>query len=923
MRRKEIVFLGACLLVLALAVSPVPTLATIGDVGTGTDANGVSYQREWLDGNWSEFYSIGGSYWAIWIEEGTADTPGTETGNYYTYANLVDGDTTAYDWYSKIGGVVKEQNWISNTATGYYDESYYYNALKLSGPADAYLEEYDKTIDPLSGTNDYSYYKEVDFNGNHVGWDDWYYSTTDSYYAGTGEGSKDTELYNSIDGIWDVNDYSYNSLTGWYTLENDSYRDTDKDGNWYNNYYTQYFEDYEATDGGLYTTQYIYDYSKVVYSAATSYYREYDVNNFTGDYYEAIDARTDTDGDGSFNDYGAVGTAGAYRSYYEASLDTNDGYLYKNSRVWNSISDVYTQDYYEEYLGTGYNETVTRYQWDADKDGSYSDDYYYYAENYNNYYGENYQNFYNYDYLTDRTGDGTPDASYYSFYSDANPVSGYLYTETNYQYDTDKDGSWGDYTSGGAYYSYAYEYYDPSDGSYEKEMSVYTPPSADNTVLFSYTGEYDEAQGMYTYSEKWNYIDADFDKNLYDYGDGGAYRYYTYAETDPNSEYLDYYYEEVTWDPWSNVYMKTYSDAEPGVNGEVFYLDAYAEIGLDTDDNGNYFDNYYGYAETYNDQYDGNGYTYNENYYWDYDNGIYQYNYAESYASGQAYTEYRYAKDTDGDGVIETGAGDDFWNYEETNFDATDNDFTTYAWISDDYYDARGAFWWSQVNTNKNADSGDNWTFAQTANLGGYALTTSGTFSGGDIGSISGTQLYSQGLIGQRGQTWDATVSATWGDAMSGSGSYSYSGGDSGTWTIALWDTNGDTDYYNTHPFYPGGSPASLSWEVRSNTWSETEGVWQYAGYELDDSDTGNYFFYQKAMSPNGDQATWDTRDGATGNYNELVFEYASGAATPSFGSSEWWYGTGYPGGTPYAHYLYSGAANAWYLYYADPYPSI
>jgi len=626
---------------------------------------------------------------------------------------MVDADTTTYNWYSTINGVVKEQDWLSNTATGYYEEHYSYDALALSGPTDAYHEGYHKTIDPLSGINDYDYSKEVDFDGDHMGSDDWYYHTWDSYAAGTGEGSKGTNLYNNIDGIWDNNDYSYNSSTGWYTLNNNSYRNTDGDTDWYNNYYTTYYESYNASNGWLSTKQDIYDYSKVVYSAATWYERVYNTESSNGSYYEKVDARTDTNGDGNWNDYGFLGASpGAYRDYSESYFYSGNGSLQKNREIWNALSNVYTRDLHTEYAAADQMYDTLEYQWDADKDGSFTDDYYYHQYN-ASYTGYNSQSFYKYDYLTDLTGDGTPDASYV--------------------------------------------------------------------------------------------------------------------------------------------------------------------------------------ADT-----------------------------AYSYSSGNYGSEHKYAQDTNADGIIETGStssgGNDYWNDETTSFNATSgNELTTVAWTSDDYNNSRDAFWYSRKNTYDNADTGDNWVFAQSANLGGYVQSTSGTYSGGNDSAFSSYYFYNLGLIGQPGQTWNTTVSAIWGDSMTGSGSYSYSGGDSGTWTFADWDKGGGgTDYYKTHAFQLGISPYALGWEIKSKTWNEAEGAWQYAGYQLDDGITGNKFYYQKGMSPNGDFQVWETTDGATGNYNDVEFRYDSGATTPSFGSSEWDYGSG-----KYEHWLYSGAANAWYLYYADPYPSI
>jgi len=873
--------LALALLALSLTAVPTPSVATIGVVGTGTDANGVYYESKWIDGNWSEFYSIGGSYWGAWIDEGTAETPGTETGDYYVYANMVSGDVTTYFWQSDMGGVTKEEDWTKNTATGYYEYSLDYNALALTGPTVAYKEEKDILEDPLNGVKDYYYYKEVDFDGDHNGYDDWYYSTWEEYYPGEGYGDKGWELYNYIDNVAQYEDYEYNTWTGYSYTDKEYYVDKDNDDNWYDNYYTQYWTEYDPYDGESSTSQVIYDKDKVAYSAAT-YYRYYYDSYQSGYYYTFTDAYTDTDGDGDWSDYGGYGLAGAYYTHSEAEYDTYENYVYSYDETYDSINGVYQDNYTESYPGTGYTYTYLDYQWDADKDGSYSDDYYYYADNWTNYYGENEQEFYNYDYLTDRTADGTPDASYYYFYSDANPVSGYLYTETDYYYDTNKDGSFYDYGSGGAYYSYAYEYYDPSDDYYEKEMYVYTPPSADNTVLFSYTGEYSEAEGMYAYSEKWNYIDADFDKDLYDYGNGGAYRYYTYAETDPDNPYLDYYYEEETWDPWSNKYAYSYSDTETGVNGEPYYVYAYSEIGLDTDKNGDYYDNYYAYAESGNDQYDGDGYKYAYNYTYNYDTGEYQYNYAESYGTGSYYNSYQYIKDTDGNGSWNTDL--DFYNYAYNYYYNDDGEAYHYYLVQDDRANARGAYWYF-YESNTAYDTGSFEKYAESANLAGFSSQWS-AYDGYD------------------GDSESESVFAKWGSYREVTGSWSEPGGiNHGTYYDKFYDTDANTAWNNTSDY-----------EIYTYNWNDVEEGLTTAGYEVQDNNTANYFYQEKGMSASGGYLEYTTTDGATGNHNDLYFSYAAGASTPYAGGSEWWDYSA----NKHLMYIYSGAANAWYLLYSE-----
>lgn len=880
--KKLLTALTALVLTLVLVGTPVPLLASIGDVGTGTDTNGVYYQRAWLDGNWSEYYSIGDSYWGVWIEEGTPDTPGTETGDYYSYSHMIDGSGTVADYWDYLdNGISEFRTEIQNSNTGYYFLDYYYDALTLSDPMDSYYESIYQLDDPLSGASEYDYLRGVDFDDDGSYYDDWYYEAWNYYEPGTGDGDEGYSLYNYIDGIQEYDDYDYNTLTGDYDIDRDYYEDTDLDGGWYDNYYTYYDEYYDAYDGEGHMGNDIYDYDAVVYDSATYYSYDYYYNSLTGDWSETTDARFDTDGDGSWDDFGYLGaTPGAYRYYKNEYLDTYENYSYSQEQTWDALNNVYMDNYTEEYLGTGYSDTWFSYRWDYDQDGSYSDDYYYYGESYTNYYGEDYQRFYSYDYLS-------ANATYYDYYYNANPVNGYLYTDTDYRYDTDGDGDWNDYSSNGAYRSYSEEYNYPDSGEYYMEYYTYTPGADDYSTLFTYDYYEYYKQGDYWYEYSENAIDADFDDYLWDYSGGsfgGAYYTETYSEYYP--DYYDYYYTESdTYDPWSNYAMFTYSETytDPVNPGTPFYSYGETDLHLDTDDDNSYTDNYYIYTAYESDQYYGDGYTWTYTQIEDQDNGEYLEDYSESYATGTYYNYYEYALDTDADGTIEHWYGDDFYNYTESSYCNDDGETYAYEWISDDYNNNRGAYWYSRVeNYSYATGSFDN--RANSANLAGFV----GEWSGYDADD---------------GRSYDATGFSVWGEYNEASGSYAYDAGDSGSWTEYNWDTDGDTAWNNTGDY-----------EIWSETWDEYEGSWHYVGYSLDDYNTGNEFFQENQYSANFDLAVWETYDGATGNRNELVFEFASGSSVPSMGSSEWWYGT--PSPNDYEYYLYSGDAGDWYLVY-------
>ena len=359
--------------VIAVFSATTPTHAAIGNVGTGTDAIGVYYQMEWIDGNWSEFYSIGGSYWAVWIDEGGTGAAGNETGNYYTYANLLDGTTTAYHYETFMNGLDICEDVLSNSATGFYNREYEYD--DQTGTAGAYMENIEVYTDPLTGESENYYEKWVDvdgdgFFGNWFGDSngDWYYRSWDEYCPGEAYGEVGHELHNFIDNSREYNSREYNTVTGWYDIDIDFYLDTDDDGNWYDNYYTTYEDSYNPGDGYYVTQNTIYDYDGVFHAAAYFYDNRSSENKLTGALHMYTDARFDANDDGSWEDYGS--NQGAYRDYTQQEYNPGNGNTYSNSELWDTINHTYTKvDDYGNCNGNGNWTKTYQFAQDTDADG--------------------------------------------------------------------------------------------------------------------------------------------------------------------------------------------------------------------------------------------------------------------------------------------------------------------------------------------------------------------------------------------------------------------------------------------------------------------------------------------------------------------------------------------------------------------------
>jgi len=534
--KKLLTVTAALFLFLGFVVSvPVPVQATIGvEVAGSTDASGLYYEAKWLDGNWSEFYSIGDSYWGTWIEEGTAETPGTETGDFYSYAYMDSGaGVTSYQWESDLDGITKSEDWTKNSTTGYSLYDLEYNALSLDDPTVAYYEQLQTEDDPVSGYSNYYYYREVDFDGDHNGDDDWKYSEWKVNDVGTGYTRDGHQLYNYVDGIREYDDKDANTLTGYYDIDQDYYKDTDMDRNWTDNYYTYYDESYDPYDGEYYTSYQEVDRSAVMHDAATYYSYFYDENKITGSFYTYTNAQVDTDGDGSYDDWG-TSNPGAYRTYSEAGYDVNLQDSWSYSQLYDSINMVYMQDSAHSYASGAYY-TSHQYAKDTDGDG--------YIETGGWDYG--YDDFWNATYSSYNANYGSFMESNWTSDDLSNNSGNYWYTSFN-NGSTDAGSYWKDAQAASVIgYVYTSTGYDADDG-------------------YSWSEQEAKTWGVdYVASGSWSY----------DAGDSGTWAN-KHWDTDGNTDWNN------TWD--YEVYSYTWDETNNGSHAVGYSLDDY--------DNGNYFD---------------------------------------------------------------------------------------------------------------------------------------------------------------------------------------------------------------------------------------------------------------------------------------------------------------------------------------------
>jgi hypothetical protein len=390
-------------------------------------------------------------------------------------------------------GVSIEERQMANSVTGFLD--YYYEYDDMSGTVGAYYEEIINYIDP-SGTYSYDYNKKIDIDdGNY--YDDWTYDSWNWFEAGTGDGREGFSFYNYAEGWREYNDHDWNSLTGYFDIDIDIYLDTDLDGNWTDNYYTQFDEEFDVNDGDYDKDYRQYDYEGLNTGGAAAYIRTSDYENrYSGEFEYWVDQRLDTDGDGSWNDYSSWGDFGAYRTYEKTKFDiTNGPENSTESWLYDSINRQQSYSFSSAYtMGDG-SDNNSWFRWDADGDGSYSDDYYWSTSSWTAG-GERGSDVDLYDYVSTY-------ANSYGFHDwqDLNTGDFWRYEEN--RVDNDLDGDLGDYQNKGAYYSYSYSESYIHDGYSYSESEEWDP-----------AGDYDAVTGTFgTY--RYTYSDAYLGGNTY------------------------------------------------------------------------------------------------------------------------------------------------------------------------------------------------------------------------------------------------------------------------------------------------------------------------------------------------------------------------------------------------------------------------
>jgi hypothetical protein len=577
----------------ALLSFPMPLQAAVGvfidDATTGVDANGTSYINGWVAGGdfstvtktfnpgdvWYESYSVDSQSWYAWYEiDAFTDPLNFTTGDSYNvYTNLSDGaGGTAMSNIAYADGVSITERQMANSVTGFLD--YYYEYDDSSGTVGAYYEEIVNYVDP-SGTYSYDYNKKIDIDdGNY--YDDWTYDSWNYFEAGTGDGRQGSQFYNYVEGIQEYNDYDWNSLTGYFDIDQDSYLDTDLNGNWYDNYYTNFDEYFDVYSGEYVKQTRVYDYDGMNTGGNAAYTNQYDYENrYSGEFEHSMDARLDTDGDGNWNDYSSFGDFGAYRTYDENSYWVSSyPYTYTETALYDSINHQMSRSYSEVYTNGDYAYSDSYFRWDADGDGSYSDDYYWdvYNESYS---GEMENGTTLYDYVS-------ANANYYRSYHWEDVNTGDFYTTEQTKIDNDGDGDFNDWASQkGAYYSY-------SQSSYDSEEAY----SYASTELWDPAGDYDAVTGVfgtYQYTRSWSYAGGDsyseseYAKDTDKDGDietGGSNDLWQYAEQEYDADELyTYAYSEVEEDTANarGAYSRAWTESELYAGSGEYYNDARVE----------------------------------------------------------------------------------------------------------------------------------------------------------------------------------------------------------------------------------------------------------------------------------------------------------------------------------------------------------
>ena len=498
--------LSLAVLVVMLLVSPTVTQAVVGDPGSGTDANGVNFIRGWITGGdftnvqdtytsgavWYETFSTVDKQWGYWAEISYYNDPldfeyGTNNWMTSSVSDGAGGTGTSTEYF--VDGIMYEESRLENSVTGFLDYEKLYN--DLSGTIGAKYEEICQYQDP-SGSYGYEYSLYVDIDdGNY--WDDWKYDSWEWLEAGTGEGGKGFEFYNYVEGIHQYEDRDFNSLTGAFSFNKTDELDTDGDGS-FDDYQSYLFEEFDVDDGDYDYELTMYDYAGLNTGGASSYIEidNYE-NRYSGEFSNRTDQRLDTDGDGNWNDYW-WGDFGAYRTVSSSGFDVSDGPKARaEESLYDSINRVQSSSESWSYDNTGYSGGNSYYRWDADGDGSYSDDYYY--ETYYRFNDEGWN-----EQEVDLTDYVSTYANRYEYDFCENIYTGSFEKYETQYIDNDGDLDFYDYQDKGAFYSYVGSGFDSNDNYSWSESTIWDP-----------AGEYDGATfGTYQYAYNWSYIGGDY-----------------------------------------------------------------------------------------------------------------------------------------------------------------------------------------------------------------------------------------------------------------------------------------------------------------------------------------------------------------------------------------------------------------------------
>jgi hypothetical protein len=622
----------------------------------------------------------------------------------------------------------------------------------------------------------------------------------------------------------------------------------------------------------------------------------------------------DSDGDGAKDDWRYQG----WKSYEPGTGLGTEGHDFYN------YVDGYRENFDYEYNKlTGYFEDNKDIYLDKDLDGIFTDNYYaQYDESYDAYNGSYNRQYQEWDFDGVKYGS----AAHVNDTFTENRSTGQFNKTLTLQQDTDSDKSWGDYAgfgaAGGAFYyfnqeglnldagpqSYAYnEVWDPSKHQHSlKESSSWSATgSLHSRQLFEWdanndgvvkepddykydlTNNYDGISGLKTdnlsvfydyvstYANKQSYnmqenlltgqynktqdkwIDNDGDKDFTDYENKGAYYYH--ADGFYNNWYGQTGMNEFTWDPAG------------GYDGTTF--------------------------------------------------GTYVATSSNSFPDGSSHSSTKYVKDTDNDGLIETGAaGHDLYQTASVDYFASNGLTVKNSWSSEDISNSRDKYQYASIHS-ENYLAGSYSTNMETANLGGYVS-------------------YDESFDAAHKETRKSSEIRTWGVDRKYTETWSYAAGDSGTISGIELDMDANTKWDNTD-----------NYEAYASSWDVKEGSFRHVGYATGDANTGDgkefaYDWYMETTSPSYDErhwrhanvdpgirndadywdSDWQSNFGPRGipgaiystNAWEQTFRYASGGTAPAFGTYRKSNSTADP--YSYASFIYTAEANFWYLnYYEKP----